>query len=154
MPGRGELTAGAWAVIELLLPVNGKRGKQWGDHRKVIDGILWRLRTGAPWRDIPGFRVFARPLRERASHVRYGLWQTCYDRYIRWRRDGTWEGLLAHVQTRSDAAGEVDWEVSVDGTVARAHQHAAGARRKSAKADEKGGSRTQRMRGSGAAGAG
>ncbi len=53
MPGRGELTAGAWAVIELLLPVNGKRGKQWGDHRKVIDGILWRLRTGAPWRDIP-----------------------------------------------------------------------------------------------------
>jgi transposase len=47
----------------------------------VINGILWKLRTGAPWRDLP---------------ERYGPWQTCYDRFIRWRRDGTWDRLLAH----------------------------------------------------------
>ena len=63
--------------------------------------------------------------------------QTCYDR---WRRDGTWERLLAQAQTKSDAVGEVEWEVSVDDTVIRAHQHAAGARGASSAADEKRGS--------------
>ena len=71
------------------------------EHRKVVNGILWRLRTGAPWRDLPSC---------------YGPWQTCYDRFVRWRRDGTWDRLLAHVQTKSDAVGEVEWEVSVDDT--------------------------------------
>lgn len=131
MPGRGELTDRAWAAIEPLLPPGGRRGGRWSDHRKVIDGILWKLRTGAPWRDLP---------------ERYGPWQTCYDRFVRWRRDGTWEKLLAHAQTRSDAVGEVVWEVSVDSTVARAHQHAAGARRRPSAADERGGSRTRRTR--------
>ena len=99
MVGRGELTAKAWDWIEPLLPKNGRRGKQWQDHRRVINGILWKLRTGAPWRDLP---------------ERYGPWQTCYDRFARWRRDGTWDRLLAHAQTESDAIGEVVWEVSVD----------------------------------------
>ena len=138
MAGRGELTDRAWAVIAPLLPAGGRRGGRWRDHRTVIDGILWKLRTGAPWRDLP---------------ERYGPWQTCYDRFVRWRRDGTWDRLLAYAQTRSDAVGEVVWEVSVDSTVARAHQHAAGARRKPSGADERGGSRTRRTRGSGAAGA-
>lgn len=67
-------------------------------------------------------------------------WQTCYDRFVRWRRDGTWERLLSEVQTKSDAVGEVEWLVSVDSTVLRAHQHASGARRKpSLLDDEKGG---------------
>ncbi len=88
-------------------------------------GILWKLRTGAPWRDLP---------------ERYGLWQTCYDRFMRWRRDGTWERLLSRAQTKSDAVGEVEWEVSVDSTVVRAHQHAAGARGRPSRGDEKGGS--------------
>ena len=135
--GRGGLTDAAWAVIKPLLPGNGRRGKQWADHRRVIDGILWKLRTGAPWRDLP---------------ARYGPWQTCYDRFVRWRRDGTWDRLLAHVQTKSDAVGEVVWEVGVDSTSVRAHQHAAGARRRPA-AGEKGGSSTRRTRRSGAAGA-
>src|SRR5215204_3497018 len=113
MVGRGELTETAWAQIFPLLPANGQRGQQWGDHRRVINGILWKPRTGAPWRDLP---------------ARYGPWKTCYDRFVRWRRDGTWDRLLAHVQTKSDAVGEVEWEVSVDDTVVRAHQHAAGAR--------------------------
>ena len=68
------------------------------------------------------------------------LAETCFDRFDRWRRDGTWERLLAHAQTKNDAVGEVQWEVSVDDTLIRAHQHAAGARSKPSVADEKGGS--------------
>ena len=135
MPGRGELTDESWAVIASLLPAQG-RGGRWSDHRKVVDGILWKLRTGAPWRDVP---------------ERYGPWQTCYDRFVRWRRDGTWDRLLAHAQAKSDAVGDVVWEVSVDSTAARAHQHAAGARKRPSEADAKRGSRTRRTRGSGAA---
>jgi transposase len=138
MVGRGELTDAAWARIEPLLPRNGRRGKQWRDHRTVINAILWRLRTGAPWRDLP---------------ERYGPWRTAYERLVRWRRDGTWDRLLADAQTKSDAVGEVVWEVSIDGSSIRAHQHAAGARKRPAKADEKGG-RTTRSRRSGGAGAG
>jgi transposase len=132
MVGRGELTDAAWGRIAPLLPANGRRGQQWSDHRTVGNGILWKLRTGAPWRDLPG---------------RHGPWRTVYARFVRWQRDGTWDRLLAHVQTKSDAAGEVVWEVSIDSTVVRAHQHAAGAR--------KGGApRTRPARRSGAAGAG
>jgi transposase len=105
----------------------------------VINGILWKLRTGAPWRDLS---------------ERYGPWQTCHDRYVRWRRDGTWDRLLAHAQTKSDAIGEVEWTVSVDSSVVRAHQHAAGARRAASSADRKGGPRTRRMRRWGTVGAG
>jgi transposase len=115
MVGRGELTDRAWATIEPLLPRNGGRGGQWRDHRTVINGILWKLRTGAPWRDLP---------------ERYGPWQTCVDRLSRWRREGLWDRLLTHVQTKSDAVGEVVWEVSIDSSMARAHQHASGARRR------------------------
>jgi transposase len=136
--GRGELTEEAWRVIEPLLPASG-RGGQWRDHRTVINGILWKLRTGAPWRDLP---------------ERYGPWQTCADRLYRWRRDGTWDRILAHVQTKSDAVGEIVWEVSIDSTTSRAHQHASGARRRPSRADEKGGSSTQRTRGLAAAGEG
>ncbi len=49
---RSELTDGAWERIAPLLPANGRRGKQWKDHRTVVNGILWKLRTGAPWRGI------------------------------------------------------------------------------------------------------
>jgi transposase len=64
MVGRGELTDAAWAQLEALLPRNGARGGQWKGHRAVINGILWKLRTGAPWRDVP---------------ARYGPYQTCAD---------------------------------------------------------------------------
>ena len=124
MVGRGEITNKAWEQIAPFLPENGKRGGQWREQRKVINGILWKLRAGAPWRDSP---------------ERYGLWQTCYDRFVRWRQDGTWDRLMAQVQSKSDAVGQVDWEVSVDASVARAHQHAAGAGCKSSQADAKGG---------------
>ncbi|KUN16761.1 transposase [Streptomyces corchorusii] len=80
-----------------------------------MNGVLWRLRTGARWRDLP---------------ERYGPWQTVYERFARWERDGTWARLLEHVQVRDDAVGAVEWTVSVDSTINRAHQHAAGARKK------------------------
>jgi transposase len=123
---RGEITDRAWEQIGPLLPQDGgKRGGRWRDHRTIVNGILWKLRTGSPWRDLP---------------ERYGPWQTCFDRFNRWRRDGgTWDRLLAHAQTKSDAVGEVEWEVSVDDTVVRAHQHAAGARREPSEEDVKGG---------------
>ena len=136
MARRGELTDEAWEWIAPLLPENGRRGKQWKDHRKVINGILWKIKTGAPWRDLP---------------ERYSPWQTCYDRFSRWRRDKTWDRLLAHAQTMSDAVGEVEWEVSVDSTVARAHQHAAGARRAPGREDSKRGPLTRQRRLSGEA---
>jgi len=69
--------------------------------------------------------------------------------FSRWRRDGTGNRLQADAQTKSDAVGEVEWLVSVDSAIARAHQHAAGARRKPSKQDPKRGSRTRRMRRSG-----
>jgi transposase len=81
----------------------------------LIDGIRWRVRTGVPWRDIP---------------VRYGPWQTVYGLFRRWQRDGTWQRILTALQARADAAGAITWDVSVDSTVARAHQHAAGARKR------------------------
>ena len=61
-------------------------------------------------------------------------------------RDGTWEKLLTHAQTKSDAVGELEWVVSVDSSVVRAHQHAAGARHKRSRRDEKGGSNIPRRR--------
>jgi transposase len=136
--GRGELTDTAWTQLAPLLPRNQRRGR-WCDHPRVINGILWKLRTGAPWRDLP---------------ERYGPWQTCYDRFIRWRRDGTWDRLLAHAQTKSDAVGELEWVVSVDSSSVRAHQHAAGARKRPARADIKGGRSVTRPRRLAAPGAG
>ena len=112
MVGRGEITDRAWTEVPSLLPANGQRGQQWRDHRQVLNGILWKLRTEAPWRDLSD---------------RYGPWRTVYSRFLRWQQDETWDRLLAHVQTKSDAVGEVVWEVSVDSTAVRAYQHAAGA---------------------------
>ncbi len=119
MPGRGELTDVAWAVIAPLLPVTGLRGGRWRDHRQVINAILWHTRTGAPWRDLP---------------ERYGPWKTAHERLRRPAADGTWERLLEHVVVKDDAVGAVEWEISVHSTSVRAHSHAAGARKKGAAA--------------------
>ncbi|WP_345943373.1 IS5 family transposase [Streptomyces sp. SID8352] len=115
MVGRGELTDAAWERIAPLLPGVDGRGRPWREHRQVINGVLWRLRTGAPWRDLP---------------ERYGPWRTVYERFARWEADGTWARLLEQAQVRDDSVGAVEWTVSVDSTVSRAHQHSAGARKK------------------------
>jgi hypothetical protein len=67
MVGRGEITDKAWERMAPLLPENGQRGGQWQDHRKVVNGILWKLRTGAPWRSSRALRSLAdlpRPIGE------------------------------------------------------------------------------------------
>ena len=115
MRHRGELTDQEWERLKPHLPPEQpERGRPNEDHRRIINGILWRERTGAPWRDLP---------------ERYGPWSTVYSRFWRWREAGIWDRILAAVQQEADAAGEVDWSVAfVDGTVIRAHQHAAGAK--------------------------
>lgn len=112
---RGDLSNEKWATLAPLLPPehSGKKGHPYQPHRQVINGILWRLRTGAPWRDIP---------------ARYGPYQTCYDRFVRWRRQGLWLKILQALQADQDEQGKLDWQTScADGSVIRAHQHAAGA---------------------------
>lgn len=113
MVGRGDLTNAEWGRLEPLLPRGGARGGRWSEHRRVINGVLFRARTGVPWRDLP---------------ERFGPWETVYKRHRRWSADGTWDMLLARVQAAENAEGRIDWDVSVDSTTARAHQHAAGAR--------------------------
>ncbi|MEU8735695.1 IS5 family transposase [Streptomyces tendae] len=111
--GRGDLTNAEWDRLESFLPRGGTRGGRWSDHRRVINGVLYRVRTGVQWRDLP---------------ERFGPWETVYKRHRRWSADGTWKMLLTKIQAAEDAAGRVGWDVSVDSTAVRAHQHAAGAR--------------------------
>ncbi|MEU9799865.1 IS5 family transposase [Streptomyces sp. NPDC051000] len=111
--GRGDLSDEEWARLEPHLPRSAGRGGRWQCHRRVINGILFRQRTGLPWRDLPS---------------RFGKWKTVHDRHRRWSADGTWERILRAVQADADADGMIDWSmVSVDSTSCRAHQHAAGA---------------------------
>jgi transposase len=79
--------------------------------------VIYRLRTGIPWRDLP---------------AEFGAWQTVHRRHLRWSTDGTWDRVLAAVQAAADAGGELDWRVSVDSTIVRVHQHAATAARTTA----------------------
>jgi transposase len=110
------------------------------DHRQVVEAMVWLARTGSPWRDLP---------------AHYGSWKTVASRFYRWRRDGIFQQLLAEVHRRADACGELDWlGHSVDGSVVRAHQHAAGACHVPADEDGKRGSRIRQLRHWGAAGAG
>ena len=114
--GRFDPTDRQWERLEPLLPPERPRtGRPNDDHRRIINGILWVLRTGAPWRDLP---------------ERYGPVGTVSSRFYRWREAGVWDQVLAALQAAADARGEVDWDLHfVDATIVRAHQHAAGARR-------------------------
>ncbi len=111
---RGDLTNMQWERLQPLLPPqNPKTGRPAVDHRRILNGILWILRTGAPWRDLP---------------ERYGPWRTVASRFYRWQRAGIWEQLFSAVQAQADARGQMNWDLHyIDGTMIRAHQHAAGA---------------------------
>ena len=87
---------------------DGKQGKPFRDHRQVVEGIIYRYRTGIAWRDVPS---------------EFGPWQTVWKRHRRLAGDGTWDRVLAELLADADAAGLIDWQVSVDSTVTRAHQH-------------------------------
>jgi transposase len=114
--GRGDLTDEQWERLEPLLPVGKKSGRppKWS-RRQLINGIRWRTRAGTPWRDVP---------------ERYGPWDRVYDLFRRWQRNGTWKRILTQLQAQADAQDLITWDVSVDSTVCRAHQHAAGAPKK------------------------
>ena len=115
---RHEVTPAQWRQLKPLLaelvPRRPKTGRPNTDHRRILNGILWKLKTGAPWRDLP---------------ERYGPWSSVYSRFWRWQRAGIWDRLFEAVQRREDAAGRLDWTRHVvAGAVLRAPQHAAGAK--------------------------
>ena len=110
-----DLTDAQWERLRPLLPPQRPyTGRPAKNHRTVINGILWVLRTGSPWRFLP---------------ERYGSWKTVSSRFYRWQRAGVWDRVLAALQRRADAEGRLDWTLHcVDSTVVRAHRHAAGAK--------------------------
>jgi transposase len=114
--GRFDLTDAQWVTLEALLPAPSRSGRPslW-NRRQLIDGIRWRVRTGVPWRDMPAV---------------YGSWAAAYGLFRRWQRAGVWQRVLSALQAVADVAGDITWDVSVDSTIARAHQHAAGARKR------------------------
>lgn len=113
---RHDLTDAQWNAIENAFPSSaGKRGRPWNDHRTTMNGIFWILRTGAPWRDLP---------------ERYGPWQSVYDRFARYVKDGTWDKIVQRLQLRLDTEGKIYWDFwCIDGSSVRASRAAAGAQK-------------------------
>ena len=92
-----------WARIEPLLPSSdGQRGRPFRNHRQVVEGIAYRYRCGIAWRDLP---------------EQFGPWQTVWKRHRRFAADGIWDRIHAVLLTQADAAGGLDWTVSVDSTI-------------------------------------
>jgi transposase len=96
-----------------------KPGGRWNDHRTTLDGMMWILKSGSPWRDMP---------------ERYGSWKSVYSRFRRWSDDGTIDRILNRLRLKLDKDGYIDWDVwCVDGSNVRAHIAAAGASESSKK---------------------
>jgi transposase len=114
---RHELTDEQWELVHPLLPPRqAKTGRPPSDPRQMLNGILWILRTGAPWRDLP---------------ERLGPWQTVYDHFSKWRREGVYDRILEALQIRLDRNGQIDWDLwCIDGSSVRASRAAAGAGKK------------------------
>ncbi len=107
MPRTGVLSEAAWERVAPMLPSSdGRRGRPFRDHRQVIEGIVYRYRTGIPWRDLP---------------AEFGPWQTVWKRHHRFCLDGTWDRVLTALLADADAAGDIDWRVSVDSSSVRVH---------------------------------
>lgn len=105
---RYDLTDFEWSVIEPVLPT-GKPGPRRKDDRRVLNGIFWVLRAGAPWRDLPN---------------RYGPYTTAYNRFRRWRKAGVWDRLMDAITKAHDGKLQM-----IDSSIVRVHQHAAGAKK-------------------------
>ena len=105
---RQELSDAIWAKVEPHLPGKASDpGRTGRDNRLFVEAILWLARSGAHWRVLP---------------AGFGKWNSIYQRFNRWCRDGVWERLFASL------ADSPDWDyVLVDSTIVRAHQHSAGA---------------------------
>jgi transposase len=98
---RHDLTDEEWVRLVPLMPAQPRQGRRWNDHRTVINGILFRTRTGCPWRDVPGA---------------FGNWKTVSGRHRRWSLDGTWAKILDVLRAGCDQAEGRDWAVSADST--------------------------------------
>jgi transposase len=99
--------------IEALLPgKKGDPGYTAADNRLFVEAVLWMMRTGSPWRDLPEC---------------FGRWNSVYQRFARWSRKGVWQKIFAHLAEDADFE-----EAFIDSTIVRAHQHAAGASKKKA----------------------
>ena len=115
MTRAGVLSDEMWARIEPVLPpVKGAMGRPMRDHRSLVEGAIYRYRTGVAWRDLP---------------LEFGPWQTVWKRHHRFATDGTWDRVLSALQVQADADGLIDWRLSVDSTSVRVHQHGASAAR-------------------------
>src|SRR5712692_8108102 len=117
---RHGLTDEAWELLKPLLPDEEevRAGRPWLSHRQVIDGILWVLKTGAPWRDLP---------------AELGFWNTVYKRFQRWQLDGTWQRIMETLQIALNEKGLLDDELwCIDGTINRGTRAAGGAPKKAA----------------------
>jgi transposase len=131
MVARQEISDETWAVLEPLFPRAKATGRPMMNMRSTVEGIAWRFRTGAPWRDVP---------------ERFGHWNSIYQRFSDWSADGTWSRVLATVQGAAASRGELEWTFSVDSTITRVHQHGATLKR-----DTGGGMELQEARRPGAA---
>jgi len=118
---RHEVTDEEWKVLEPLIPARvAKTGRKPSDPRIMLNGILWNLRTGAPWRDLP---------------ERFGPWQTVYDHFRIWRNAGVYDRILKALHIRLDENGQIHWDLwCIDGSNVRAARAAAGADKKASNA--------------------
>jgi transposase len=118
---RHEVTDAQWKFIQPLLPQRtAVTGRPPNDARMMLNGILWVLRTGVPWRDM---------------NTRYGRWQSVYDYFSNWRQTGVYDRVLQALHIRLDQAGQIDWDLwFVDGSSVRAARAAAGAEKKASSA--------------------
>jgi len=105
---RLQLDERQWRKVELALAAQRGRGRRGRNDRNFVEAVLWWRRTGAPWRDLPSV---------------FGPWKTVFNRFDRWARTGVWGRLLAALSQDRDN----EWH-SIDSTINRAHQHAAGAK--------------------------
>ncbi len=108
---RGDLTAAEWAIIgPLLPPERGRWARPALDNRPFLNGMLYVLRIGCPWRDM---------------HERYGKWNSVYVRFRRWAEQGVWDALL---DTLVELGLTDNWQHMIDSTTVRGHSQAAGAK--------------------------
>jgi putative transposase len=103
---RQQLDERQWQRVATFLEAERGAGRPPIDDRRFIEAVLWWRRTGVPWRDLP---------------ESFGCWKTVFNRFDRWSKNGKWDRLLSALQTDLDE----EWH-SVDSTINRAHQHAAG----------------------------
>ena len=105
---RLQLGERQWEKLEAVMTADRRAGRPGKDDRNFIEAVLWWRRTGAPWRDLP---------------EAFGPWKTVFNRFDRWSKRGRWSRLFEALQDDRDD----EWH-SIDSTINRAHQHAAGAK--------------------------